>query len=99
MYDALASTPPPKNEPILTYAPGSPERARLKETLARMSAAPIEIPLVIGGHEMTTGTLNDVRAPHRRDLLLARCHQGGAREAEQAVIAAVAAWPAWSSTP
>jgi 1-pyrroline-5-carboxylate dehydrogenase len=86
------------NEPILSYAPGTPERARLKETLARMSGETIEIPLVIGGREMTTGNLRDVRAPHRRDLLIARCHQGGAKETEQAVIAALGAWPAWSTT-
>jgi len=98
MYDALLSTPPPKNEPVLGYAPGSPERARLKETLSRMSAETIEIPLFIGGREMTTGTLSDVRSPHKHDLLLARCHHGGAKETEHAVIAALGAWPAWSST-
>src|ERR1051325_11302465 len=98
MCDALFSTPPPKNEPVLGYAPGSPERARLKETLSRMSAETIEIPLFIGGREMTTGTLGDVRAPHEHDLLLARCHLGGAKEAEHAVIAVLGAWPAWSST-
>ncbi len=96
MYDALVTTPPPKNEPMLSYAPGTPERAKLKEQLARMSAETIEIPLFIGGREMTTGTLMDVRAPHRRDLLLALSHQGGAKEAELAVIAALGAWPEWS---
>jgi 1-pyrroline-5-carboxylate dehydrogenase len=99
MYDALVTTPPPKNEPVLSYAPGTPERAKLKEQLARMSAEPIEIPLFIGGREMTTGTLMDVRAPHRRDLLLALSHEGGAKEAELAVIAALGAWQEWSRMP
>jgi 1-pyrroline-5-carboxylate dehydrogenase len=98
MYDAFVTNPPPRNEPALAYAPGSPERATLKETLARMSGEAIEIPLVIGGRDMTTGKLFDVRAPHRRDLLLARGHEGGGKEAEQAVIAALGAWPEWSST-
>src|SRR5690349_12947162 len=98
MYDALVSTPPPTNEPILSYAPGTPERARLKEMLARMSGETIDIPLVIGGKNVTTGSLRDVRAPHRHGLLLARCHEGGVKEAEQAVNAALAAAPRWSRT-
>jgi len=98
MYDALASIPPPQNEPVLTYAPGTPERARLKETLARMSSETIDIPLVIGGKDVETGALRDVRAPHRHALLLGRCHEGGIQQAEQAVRAALASWPAWSTT-
>src|SRR6266567_7298699 len=99
MYDATARPPLPQNEPVLTYASGTTERARLKETLARMSGETIEIPLFIGGKEVKTGTLQLVRAPHRRDVLLARCHEGGGKEAEQAVDAALGAWPAWSNTP
>src|SRR4051812_20795682 len=82
MYDALASIPPPQNEPVLTYAPGAPERARLKATLARMSSEVIDLPLVIGGKAVETGTLREVRAPHRHSLLLGRCHQAGTKEAE-----------------
>ena len=99
MYDATARPPLPQNEPVLTYAPDTTERARLKETLARMSGETIEIPLFIGGKEVTTGNLHLVRPPHRRDLLLARCHEGGEKEATEAVEAALAAWPAWSNTP
>jgi 1-pyrroline-5-carboxylate dehydrogenase len=98
MYDATARPPPPQNEPVLTYAPGTPERANLKSALTRMSAETLDIPLFIGGKELTTGHLRAVRAPHRRDLLLARCHEGGAKETEDAVLAALGAWPAWSST-
>jgi 1-pyrroline-5-carboxylate dehydrogenase len=97
MEDTLASLPRPSNEPVKTYAPGSSERAELKAALATASKATIEIPLIIGGKEVTTGTLSDVRSPHRRSLLLARCHEGGAAETEQAIEAALAAYPAWSS--
>jgi 1-pyrroline-5-carboxylate dehydrogenase len=99
MNDALASLPPPKNEPVLTYAPGSTERAELKDALARLSAETIEIPLVIGEKEVRTGRLRDVRAPHRHALLLARCHEGEAEEVEQAVAAALAARAQWSFAP
>jgi 1-pyrroline-5-carboxylate dehydrogenase len=89
----------PKNEPVLSYAPGTKERAELKQALTGMSKETIEIPSFIGGREVTTGELRNVTAPHRHDLLLARCHEGGARQATQAIDAALAAWPAWSSTP
>ncbi|HEV8247493.1 MAG TPA: aldehyde dehydrogenase family protein, partial [Polyangiaceae bacterium] len=64
-----------------------------------MSSQTIEIPSVIGGREVTTGELRDVRAPHRHDLLLARCHEGGAKEAARAVDASLGAWRGWSATP
>jgi 1-pyrroline-5-carboxylate dehydrogenase len=99
MLDAIVSPPPPTNEPVLSYAPGSAERTALKAELSRMSGETIEIPMVIDGREVTTGALQDVRAPHRRELLLARAHQGTAAHAEQAIVAAKNAQPSWSSLP
>jgi 1-pyrroline-5-carboxylate dehydrogenase len=64
-----------------------------------MGAETIDIPNVIDGKEIATGALREVRSPHKHALLLARCHEGGAKEAEQAVAAALAAWPEWSRTP
>jgi len=99
MSDALTAIPTPANEPVLTYAPGSPERTGIKETLARMSGETIELPLFIGGREVTTGALRDVRSPHQHDRVLARAHEGGATETDWAVASALAAWPSWSSAP
>src|SRR5690242_11276765 len=99
MLDAIVSPPLPQNEPVLAYAPGSPERAALKAELARMSAESIEIPMVIAGREVTTGKLVDVRSPHRRERLLARAHAGGAEHVTSAIEAAKRAHPAWSSLP
>src|SRR6185437_7641011 len=99
MFDAIVSPPRPVNEPVLSYAPGSPERATLKAELARMSGETIRIPMVIDGKEVETGVLQDVRAPHRRDLLLARAHQGDETHAAQAIAAAKRAHPSWSALP
>jgi len=99
MLDAIASPPPPANEPILAYAPGAPERAALKTELARMSADTADIPMVIAGEDVRTGELQDVRAPHRHDLLLGRAHQGGAEHVARAIEAARKAQPQWSSLP
>ena len=99
MLDAIVAPPPPVNEPVLSYAPGTPERAALKAEIARQSAETIEIPMVIDGREVTTGAFLEVRSPHRRDLLLARAHAGGAADVERAIAAAKRAHPAWSSLP
>jgi 1-pyrroline-5-carboxylate dehydrogenase len=99
MFDAIVSPPRPINEPVLSYAPGSPERAGLKTELARMSAETIEIPMVIDGKEVATGVLQEVRAPHRRELLLGRAHQGDEAHVAQAIAAAKRAHPSWSALP
>jgi 1-pyrroline-5-carboxylate dehydrogenase len=99
MIDVNAYATPPQNEPTLTYAPGSPERDALKAELARMSGETIEIPMFIGGQEITTGDLVEVRAPHKRALLLARAHQGTADHARRAIDAALGAHAGWAATP
>ena len=99
MLDAIVSPPHPVNEPVLDYAPGSPERAALKAELARRTGETIDIPMIIDGKEVTTGELQDVRSPHRRALLLARAHQGTVQHVEQAIAAAKRAHAGWASMP
>ena len=91
--------PTPTNEPIRDYAPGSPERASLQRRLERMSGERIEIPLVIGGKDVTTGTLRRSVMPHATEHVLADVHQGAAEHVQQAVDAAAAAWRDWSRWP
>jgi 1-pyrroline-5-carboxylate dehydrogenase len=99
MINAIPKTPSPINEPVLAYAPGSPERKALKAALASMSQSPVEIPIFIGGRELRTGALVDVRAPHAHRLVVGRAHQAGADEARAAIDAARAAAPDWSRMP
>ncbi|HEX2573657.1 MAG TPA: L-glutamate gamma-semialdehyde dehydrogenase [Polyangia bacterium] len=99
MSNAIYASPPPHNEQVLSYAPGTPERTRLKTTLAEMSAQTIDIPLFIGGREVRTGRTGEVRMPHRHGHVLATYHQGGAEEVTQAIEAARAAHKTWSRTP
>ncbi|WP_437475557.1 L-glutamate gamma-semialdehyde dehydrogenase [Sorangium sp. So ce1014] len=99
MIDAIATPPSPQNEPVLAYAPGSPERAALKAELDRRARETIDIPMVIDGEAVRTGALDEVRAPHRRDLLLAHAHQGGAEHVARAIEAARRAQRAWSRAP
>jgi 1-pyrroline-5-carboxylate dehydrogenase len=94
---APSRIPQPVNEPVLAYAPGSPERAALKQALAECAAHELEIPLVIGGKEVRTGKTSHVVMPHRHRHVLARVHQAGSSDVLKAVAAAELAWPDWST--
>src|SRR2546425_773938 len=89
--------PTPVNEPVKSYAPGTPEREELKRTLRDLSARPIEIPLIIGGKEIRTGKTLDATMPHCHHHVLARVHQAGPAEVQAAIQAAGAAWREWST--
>lgn len=91
--------PPPKNEPILNYAPGSPERAGIEKALAELKASPIEIPMYIGGKEVRTGSKLEIRSPQNHKLLLGHYYQGGEAEVKAAVAAAMEAAKTWSVLP
>ncbi len=91
--------PAPTNEPVRSYAPGTPERAELKARLEQMQAEQIEIPLVIGGEEVRTGDTFEAVMPHKKSHVLATVHQGSAEQVQQAIDAARAAHRGWSRTP
>jgi 1-pyrroline-5-carboxylate dehydrogenase len=89
--------PTPINEPVLGYAPGAAERAELKRTLKDLSSRQLDIPLIIGGREVRTGTTTDVVMPHCHHHVLAKVHQAGPGEVEAAIVAARDAWREWSA--
>ncbi|HXF97012.1 MAG TPA: L-glutamate gamma-semialdehyde dehydrogenase [Gaiellaceae bacterium] len=91
--------PPPVNEPVRSYAPGSPEREELKRRLREMQAERISIPLVIGGKDVTTGETFPAVMPHRKSHVLADVAKGGQEQVQQAIEAARAAHREWSRTP
>jgi 1-pyrroline-5-carboxylate dehydrogenase len=93
----MSKIPTPQNEPVRSYAPGTPERDELKRALRDMSAQPIEIPLIVGGKEVRTAQTIDTVMPHCHHHVLAKVHQAGPKEAAAAVAAARAAWPDWAA--
>ncbi|MBU6470354.1 MAG: L-glutamate gamma-semialdehyde dehydrogenase [Gammaproteobacteria bacterium] len=99
MSQASFRVPTPVNEPVLSYAPGSPERAELKQTLERMVAERLDIPLVIAGEAVRTGRLAEARMPHDHRHMLATYHQAEAPQVQAAIAAALAAKPAWEALP
>ena len=81
---------------MLSYAPGSPEKAALKSQLDAFAAGSVEIPLIIGGREVTTGDLGACVLPHDYRKQVATYHRGNADTVGQAIAAAEAARPGWS---
>ncbi|WP_448624793.1 L-glutamate gamma-semialdehyde dehydrogenase [Geodermatophilus sp. URMC 64] len=96
--DAVTRVPAPRNEPVLTYAPGSPERAALELRLAELADAPFELTATVGGQErMPGGPEFEVVQPHRHAAVLGRSAHATHADAEDAVLAAKGAAPAWQS--
>ena len=94
--DAVTTTPQPVNEPVGSFTPGSPERARLQAKLTELGSNPTEIHHVIGGqHRRGNGPTIDVVQPHRHATVLGTFTNAGARDIQDAVTAAAAAAPAW----
>jgi len=89
--------PAPVNEPILSYAPGTSERAELKAALQSIAGQEADIPVIIGGEEIRTGKTHTLRAPHDHGLRLGVWHAGGAEEARRAIANTVEARREWAS--
>jgi 1-pyrroline-5-carboxylate dehydrogenase len=87
------------NEPVKSYAPGSPERVALKDRLRSMSDERIDIPLIIGGQEVHTGQLAESVMPHDHRHVLAQWHRAGAENIDQAIAAAKHAAKDWANWP
>ncbi len=99
MSNGFFQVPSPKNEPIFSYAPGSPERQKLKDTLAELRRKQTDIPMVIGGEEVRTTRTVPVLPPHDHQHPLGRFYDGDASHVEAAIGAALAARDVWVSLP
>ena len=94
--DAVTQVPAPVNEPVHSYAPGSPERARLEAKLKELSENPVDLPMTIGGvKRMGGGEPFDVVQPHNHRSVLGTFRHATTDDAKDAVEAALAAAPAW----
>jgi len=96
-FNGRRSVPHPVNEPVKSYAPGSPERAELKARLEAMASETADIPLVIDGQAVRTGHTDTVVMPHAHRHELGDYHVAGPSEVEHAIKSAVAAQKEWAS--
>jgi len=91
--------PTPQNEPVRSYAPGTPERASLQAELDRQAATTVEVPVIVGGEELRTGDTEDLVMPADHGHGLGRFHRAGPEETQRAIAAAQAARPEWERMP
>jgi 1-pyrroline-5-carboxylate dehydrogenase len=94
---AAAIATPPANEPEHAFAPKTAERAALERALSAHEV--VDIPLVIGGERILSGAVDDVRAPHDRNRLLARVHKASGRDVQRAIALALEAAGEWALMP
>ncbi|MDL2309252.1 L-glutamate gamma-semialdehyde dehydrogenase [Bacteroidales bacterium OttesenSCG-928-B11] len=99
MNNAIFQFREPKNEPVNSYAPGTPERKLLQEELERQYKKTIEIPLIIGGKEVKTGKMGQVVMPTEHGHVLANYHKVTEKEVQMAIDAAMKAKKEWEDTP
>jgi 1-pyrroline-5-carboxylate dehydrogenase len=97
MLNAIYNVNLPPNEPVMSYAPGTPERKAVKTTLKELRSKQIEIPLIIGGEEVKTGNMGKCILPHNHGTVLAVYHKAGEKEVQMAIEAALEARKQWAS--
>jgi len=90
------SYPLPDNEPVLNYAPGSPERKRLVEVLKELKKTELDIPMYIGGKEVRTTKKQAIHPPHEINHTLGYFSVGEEKHVHQAIEAALAAKDPWA---
>lgn len=88
-----------KNEKVLTYLIGSPERIELEAELSRMKSSFVDIPLIIGGREIRTGNKGECLIPHDIKRVIGEYHKAGREEVEMAIDEALKAKVKWESLP
>jgi 1-pyrroline-5-carboxylate dehydrogenase len=91
------SYPMPENEPVLSYAPHSAERNRLKEVLAELKGQQIDVPMYIGSKEVRTNKKGTIHPPHETAHVLGTYSEGDEKHIRLAIDAALAAKDAWAN--
>ena len=93
------SYPMPANEPVKSYAPGSPEREAQQKALAELKKKEIDIPQYIGGRSVRSGDRRPIHPPHERAHVLGHYHAGEGKHVNLAIDAALKAKPGWEAMP
>ncbi len=96
-FSGTRRVPPPVNEPVKTYAPGSLEKLALKARLASMATERVDIPVIIGGKEIRTGDLAQTVMPHDHRHVLADWHKATPEHVRQAIDTAKRAGADWAN--
>ncbi|MDE0471790.1 MAG: L-glutamate gamma-semialdehyde dehydrogenase [Ekhidna sp.] len=97
MAKGIFSVPVPINEPVLSYAPGTPEREKLQLTYREMYNSKVDVPMYIGDKEVRTETRIEMNCPHDHGHVLGHFSEGDASHVKDAISAALNAKEAWEN--
>ncbi|MCI5055160.1 MAG: L-glutamate gamma-semialdehyde dehydrogenase [Flavobacteriales bacterium] len=97
MSTGFFDVPYPVNEPVKSYAPGSPERADIKAKLSEMESKVVDIPMYIGSELVRTSDIKDLTPPHDHQRVVGKYHNGTSEHAKKAIDAALAAKSDWEN--
>jgi 1-pyrroline-5-carboxylate dehydrogenase len=89
--------PTPANEPVLSYAPGSPEKLALKKALASLKKKTLDIPMYINGKAIRTGKKVAIHPPHELNHTLGHFHLGNKQHVEQAISTCLKVRESWAN--
>jgi 1-pyrroline-5-carboxylate dehydrogenase len=96
LMDAVSNVPPPVNEPVRAYAPGSAERAAVEAKIKELAASPVELTMAVGGQQrMGGGDRIAVVEPHNHAHVLGHLGNATGADVSAAIDAAAAAAPGW----
>ena len=99
MGNAFFNVPPAFNEPVKSYAPGSPEREAVLKQYKAYYNGQADIPMWIGGKEVRTGNTREIVPPHDHQHKVGQYHLAGKAEAEKAIATALEARNSWAALP
>lgn len=99
MANGSFKTPFPKNEPVLSYTPGSPEKAAVKAELALQKSEVLEIPLVIDGERIFDRETDNVTIPHDHSHVIGKSRRVNKDDVSAAIDAALSARKSWAALP
>lgn len=96
MSKGFFNVPKAVNEPVKSYAPGTPEREQVLAAYRKMWNEQIDVPLYIGSEEIRTGNTQNMSAPHDHQHIVGKYHLAEKTHVEKAISTALEARKRWS---
>ncbi|CCG54283.1 1-pyrroline-5-carboxylate dehydrogenase [Flavobacterium indicum GPTSA100-9 = DSM 17447] len=99
MPKGFFNVPKALNEPVKSYAPGTPEREQVLKAYKELWNTSIDVPLYIGKEQIKTGNTKTMSAPHDHQHIVGTYHLAEKTHVEKAIAEALEARKAWASLP
>ncbi|OUR94447.1 1-pyrroline-5-carboxylate dehydrogenase [Flavobacteriales bacterium 34_180_T64] len=99
MGKGFFNVPVAVNEPVNSFAPGSPEREAVQKAYTEMFNSKIDVPLYINGQDVTTGNTKTMSAPHDHQHIVGTYHLAEKSHVDDAISTALEARKSWSQLP